>query len=169
MLFCNLAFPSQRQHHRSRTIVAMNPAPLAYQKAYQQAYQPVANPRATYPLHKARLALRLVATAIAVLAFILDVAGGATYNSYNYYDYYDDYPWPIAGSTAVSNQPQSQRIATDFVRLDTDRRNLECRRVHHPVREPKRDSSWCAYCSRFLDQHRPHHGRHFRHHLLRAA
>jgi hypothetical protein len=52
------------------------------------------------------MGLRIAATAIAVLAFILDVAGGATYNPY-YIDYNDEYvySWPIAGSAMVSEPP----------------------------------------------------------------
>jgi hypothetical protein len=63
--------------------------------------------RTKYALHKARLGLRIAATAIAVLALILDIAGGATFNPYNYYYqdgyYYSYYPWPIAGSSMVSD------------------------------------------------------------------
>src|ERR1700677_3650821 len=83
----------------------MNPAPLPYQQAYQPV---VAGQRRTkYALHKARLGLRIAATAIAVLAFILDIVGGVTFNPdnyyYGYYGYYLYNTWPIAGSTMVSD------------------------------------------------------------------
>ena len=115
----------------------MNPAPLPYQQAYQPV---VAGQRRTkYALHKARLGLRISATAIAVLAFILDIVGGVTYNQYNYNGYYSYYYyWPIAGSTMVSDplffQSRPNRL-TNWGPLDTHRRYLERRRVHHSMRE----------------------------------
>jgi hypothetical protein len=66
--------------------------------------------RTKYALHKARLVLRIVVTAIASLAFILDVVGGATYSSDHSYYYYDYYSWPIAGSVMVSNPPYQKYV-----------------------------------------------------------
>ena len=83
----------------------MNPATMAY----QQPYPPVmtAPVRTKYFLHKVRIGLRIPATALAILAFILDMAGGATYIPNYYYDY--GYTWPIAGSAMVSDPSSSVR------------------------------------------------------------
>jgi hypothetical protein len=99
------------QHDQEHTTIydqklspTMNPAALPYQQPYQPVVINTTRPR--YALHKARLGLRIAATVVVVLAFILDIVGGATYNTYTFYDgEQDDYPWPIAGTSMVSYPP----------------------------------------------------------------